>query len=61
MKKKSKNLIDQIQKIRAKNNKNWMDLMRLAFKHAPNESSKIMKKINVYDNKISQIVKKLSN
>ena len=29
------NLINSIQKIRSKNNKYWMDLLRLAFKHAP--------------------------
>lgn len=56
--KKSK-IIDIIQKIRSKNNKNWMDLMRLAFKYAPKESAKIMKKINQSDKKISLQLKKL--
>ena len=56
--KKSK-IIDRIQKIRSKNNKNWMDLMRLAFKYAPKESAKIMKKINQSDKKISLQLEKL--
>ena len=56
--KKSK-IIDIIQKIRSKNNKNWMDLMRLAFKYAPKESAKIMKKINQLDKKISLELEKL--
>ena len=59
-KKKSKiKIIDTIQKIRSKNNKNWMDLMRLAFKYAPKESAKVMKRINAADKKISLELKKL--
>ena len=59
-KNKSKNkIIGTIQKIRAKNNKNWMDLMRLAFKHAPKKSSKVMKRINSADKKMSLELKKL--
>jgi hypothetical protein len=54
-------IINNIQKIRAKNNKYWMDLMRLAFKFAPNESSQIIKKINQQDQRISALLKKLSN
>ena len=54
-------IINNIQKIRAKNNKYWMDLMRLAFKFAPNESSQIIKKINQQDQRISVLLKKLSN
>ena len=38
-------IIKQIEKVRSKNNKNWMDLYRLAFAVAPNESVKIIKKI----------------
>ena len=32
--------IDKIEKIRAENNKNWMNLLRLALKYAPEESKK---------------------
>ena len=51
--------IDQIQLIRQKNNVNWMDILRLAFKHAPKEASQIMNKINKDDKKISNLLKKL--
>jgi|TARA_B110000503_G_scaffold133572_1_gene211305 hypothetical protein len=54
-------IIDQIQNVRSKNNKYWMDVLRLAFKFAPDQASKLMKKINVNDQKISKLVKKLSN
>ena len=33
-------LIGAIEKIRSKNNVNWMNLMRLAFSVAPNEAKK---------------------
>ena len=52
-------LINKIQKIRTKNNSNWMDILRLAFKHSPRESSKIMSNIYLDDQKISKLVKKL--
>ena len=42
--KKYNKIIDQIQKIRSKNNVNWMNVSKLAFKHDPKNASKIMKK-----------------
>ena len=36
-----------------------MNILKLAFKHAPNEASKIMGKINLDDKKISTLLKKL--
>ena len=54
------NIINKIQKIRSKNNVNWMDLLRLAFKLDPKEASKIMKKINYDDKKISKLLNELS-
>ena len=53
-------IIDQIEKIRSKNNINWMDLLRLSFKHAPEDAKKLVKKINTSDDKISSLFKKLS-
>jgi hypothetical protein len=53
-------IIDQIEKIRSKNNVNWMDVLRLAFKLDSNQAKKIMKKINYDDKKISQLLNKLS-
>ncbi len=53
-------IIDKIEKIRSKNNINWMNIMRLAFKYAPDEARSIVSKINTDDNKISDLLKKLS-
>ena len=52
-------IIDKIEKIRSKNNVNWMDILRLAFKHDPKNASKIIKKIHTDDKRISSLVKKL--
>lgn len=53
-------VIDEIEKIRTKNNVNWMDVLRLAFIHAPDQAKKLMKKINQEDNRISELFEKLS-
>ena len=53
-------IIDEIEKVRTKNNMNWMDILRLAFIHAPEDAKKLMKKIDHQDNQISDLVKKLS-
>ena len=54
-------IIDEIEKIRSKNNVNWMDILRVAFKHAPEEARAIMTKINKDDNRISELLEQLSN
>ena len=54
-------IISQIEKIRSKNNVNWMNILRLAFKLDPKSAAKIMKKINYDDKKISNLLKKLSD
>ena len=53
-------IIDDVEKVRTKNNVNWMDVLRLAFIHAPEESKKLMKKINQEDNRVSELFEKLS-
>lgn len=51
--------INQVEKIRSKNNVNWMNVLRLAFKHDPKSAAKLMQKINSDDGKISKVLKKL--
>ena len=53
-------IISKIEKIRSKNNVNWMNILRLAFKLDPVSAKKIMKKINYDDKKISNLLNKLS-
>ena len=61
-KKKSnyKQIIQKIQNVRKKNNNNWMDILRLAFTYAPEESRELMKKVNAEDERISALLKELS-
>ena len=55
-----KKIIDQIEKIRKKNNTNWMNILRLSFKNAPSETAQILSKIYLDDKKISKLAKKLT-
>jgi len=51
--------IDQIQNIRSKNNKNWMDLLRLSLKLDFDTTSKIIKEICKDDKRISNLAQKI--
>jgi uncharacterized membrane protein len=53
-------IIDEIEKIRTKNNVNWMDILRLVFTVAPDEARKLMSRVDEFDNRISTLVKELS-
>ncbi len=53
-------VINKIENVRKKNNKNWMDILRVAFTYAPKETAKIMASIYRDDSKISKLAKKLT-
>ena len=53
-------IINRIEKIKSKNNVNWMNILKLAFKLDPISASKIMKKVNYDDKKISKLLNELS-
>lgn len=57
---KKLDLIDQIEEVRSRNNVNWMDILRVAFIHAPEEAAQIMGRINQDDGEISKLLKKLA-
>ena len=62
MKKKNKNyekIFKSIEKLRSKNNKNWVDILRLAFKHSPSEAKKIFKQIVNKDKQLIKLAKDL--
>ena len=59
--KKYLKLIKEIEKVRSRNNKNWMDLYRLAFEVAPSRSINIIKKILKEDKSVSKLAEKLTN
>jgi L-amino acid N-acyltransferase YncA len=53
-------IIQQIENVRKKNNSNWMDILRIAFRSSPKETAKIMSQIYNQDIKVSKLTKKLS-
>lgn len=57
---KSLKIIDKIQKIRSKNNRNWMDLLRLAIKLDHKKTSNILKDIVKDDKNISKLADQIS-
>ncbi len=58
---KALKLVDKIESIRSKNNKNWMDLLRISLKLNFEETSKILKEICKQDNDINKLAKKINN
>jgi hypothetical protein len=54
-------IIDEIQKVRGKNNVNWMDILRIAFTYSPKETREVFKRITNDDNLINELSKKLAN
>lgn len=52
-------IVNKIQKIRSKNNKNWMDLLRLSLKLDYKATSNILSEIYKDDKKITALIKKL--
>ena len=52
-------IINQIEKIRARNNKNWMNILRLAIQYAPEQTKDIIQDIGKCDAEINKLTKKL--
>ena len=53
-------IINSIEKVRRKNNKNWMDILKLAFLAEPKKTAKIFSKIYKEDKLISKLARKLT-
>ena len=58
--KKALKLVDQIEKIRSRNNKNWMDLLRISLKFDFKKTSKVLEEICKHDHNIHKLAKKIS-
>ena len=52
-------IIDQIEEVRTRNNKNWMDILRLAFKHAPKDAAEVLSEIYKEDKALSNLAQQL--
>ena len=60
MKKNYNKIIAKIALARKKNNINWMNLLKISIKYAPNQSKKILRDINSQDKRISQLLEKIT-
>lgn len=54
-------IIDEIEAIRAKNNVNWMDVVRMCFELAPDRARKLFSEIKECDRKIQRLSDDLAN
>ena len=53
-------IINEIEAVRSRNNVNWMNLMRLAFRVAPHEAEEIFKNVNKDDGTIATLLNRLT-
>jgi len=53
-------IINEIEKVRSKNNVNWMNILKIAFRKDPEAARKCFRKINEQDKKISRLAAKLN-
>lgn len=54
-------LIDQITRVRAQNNVNWMDLLKIALKADPKSTREVMSKILICDLEVSRLLRAMAN
>lgn len=59
MNKNIKKIFNDIEVIRRKNNKNWMNLLRLSYETKPKETIKIINQILSKDEKLFALARKL--
>lgn len=58
---KEEDAIYLIEGIRANNNINWMNILRIALKHAPVETRAVLKSIQEHDQEISRLTNEIIN
>ena len=57
---KELDLLNEIEKTRKNNNVNWMNILRLSIKNSPLKTLEILNSINIDDDRISKLFKKLN-
>ena len=53
--------VNIIEAIRSKNNGLWMNILRIALKHAPAETQKILREVRTNDLMVSEFIAELIN
>lgn len=54
-------LVDEIEFIRKRNNRRWMDILRIALATRPVETKAILRSINESDGEITTLLKKIAD
>ena len=52
-------ILGQIESARARNNINWIALLKIALEHAPKETAEVLDRINETDDEVSLLTKQL--
>jgi len=53
-------IIDRIREVRSHNNIEWMRILEIALKHAPEETKKVLREINNNDRQVSDLLGELA-
>lgn len=53
-------IIKQIRQVRAWNNIEWMKILEIALRHAPEETKKVLREINNNDRRVSDLLGELA-
>lgn len=53
-------VIDEIQKVRGKNNTLWMNILKIAFRSSPEETKALFKEVAENDSRIVELSKELA-
>lgn len=56
---RSLKILDKIEKIRARNNRNWMDILKLSIRLDYDKTARLIKQIYKHDIEISSLAKKI--
>ena len=59
MKKNYLKIVKKVEHARSKNNKNWMDILKLAIRLDYKNTSKLIKQIYKHDTQISKLARKI--
>jgi hypothetical protein len=60
MNKRDEKLIDEMEAIRSRNNVNWMDILRVALREAPEETRILLAGVSDCDGRVQNIIKKIA-
>lgn len=53
-------IIYGIEEVRSKNNIQWMNIVRIAMKYAPEETKRVLREININDRKVTDLLGELA-